>query len=498
MVRDANLSLSDIKSAFYSKNNGDSRDKNKIDPSKKADLTTITIPDLSRSVISPPPPTIGGEKIISFYVNDSTDLKDVLIELGRVAEVDIDIDPKVSGKVIINAKNRPFKEILDRIATQAKLRYSYKNRVLYFEPNYPYIKNYYIDFLGNSKLWDELKDGIDNIFNAYATSVGSDAKDSKSAKDSNIIISKVSGIVTAFATEPEHRAIQNFIEDITRQSSTQVLIEARVFEVSLYDRFKYGIDWQKGDFDFYNGNAANASRDSSLAMSGIAIGTMIGGGTSISAFGSNISSAVGLLQGFGVARSISSPRIHAMNNTTATLKFNDKLVYFKLSQETSTVTTNGASNQVKTITSAKLEENEGTELSITPSINYDTAEITMLIEPTITRKTKEVTDPASPAGFTNIVPVMNERKLSTTVKIKNGNTIVIGGLMKNSSNNSEAGVPFFSKLPLIGWLFKNSDKNDTVVETVIFIKATLINSNSMPTKQDRSIDRMDPSSRRML
>ena len=154
-VRDAEMSLKNVKSSLYNE---------KIQSDKKTDSDNkksneVFIPAISRSVISPLPPTIGGEKIMSFYVDENTPLKDVLLELARVAEVDIDIDPKVSGSVIINAKNRPFKEILDRIASQARLRYSYKNKVLYFEPNYPYMKN-----LGNNRWEFEDSGGIKSTF----------------------------------------------------------------------------------------------------------------------------------------------------------------------------------------------------------------------------------------------------------------------------------------------------------------------------------------------
>ena len=96
----------------------DSIIKSKIDQKKaKEDAikSDTPIPRLNRSIVAPPIPKIGGEKIISFYVTEQVPLRDVLIELGRIAEIDVDVDPKISGGVIINAKNRPFKEIIDRI-----------------------------------------------------------------------------------------------------------------------------------------------------------------------------------------------------------------------------------------------------------------------------------------------------------------------------------------------------------------------------------------------
>jgi type II secretory pathway component GspD/PulD (secretin) len=62
--------------------------------------------------------------------------------------------------------------------------------------------------------------------------------------------------------------------------------------------------------------------------------------------------------------------------------------------------------------------------------------------------------------------------------MKSGQVMVIGGLMKNSSDSTDTGVPFISRAPLVGNLFKSVSKTNTVVETVIFIKATIINGSS--------------------
>jgi len=478
-MRDSKMSYKDLRKVIY-KDNEDVSSSKKLQNNQEQSL----IPTINKSVISLPPPTIGGDKMISFYVDDKTPIKDALIELGRVAEVDIDIDPKVSSGIIINAKNRPFKEILDRIASQAKLRYTYKNRVLYFEPNYPYLKNYIVDFLGTSKLWEELQSGIENIFNTYATQ-SSGSNDSK-VNNSKVILNKTSGIVTVFASSEEHEMVQKFIDELVKQGSAQVLIEAKILEIGLYDEFRYGIDWAKSDISYKRNNAFSATTsDNSM---GFLASPVVG------VFGKSIDVLVGMVEGYGVTRSISNPRIHAMNNTTSTLKFSDKLVYFQVQNQQSTTTSGtGAASSQSAITSTKMEEDQGTEISITPSINLKTEDITLIIEPKITRKTGDVQDPASSV---NKVPVMNERTMSTTVKIKNGNVVVIGGLMNNSSINSEGGFPVLAKIPIIGWFFKSSSKDDKATETVILLRATLVSSNGIITKEDRDFSKIDPSTRK--
>ena len=69
----------------------------------------------------------------------------------------------ISGGIIVNAKNRPLKEVIDRIATLGNLRYSYKNGVLYFESDTAYTKNYFVDYLFDGKLWSDVETNITSI-----------------------------------------------------------------------------------------------------------------------------------------------------------------------------------------------------------------------------------------------------------------------------------------------------------------------------------------------
>lgn len=99
-------------------------EKKKLSGDASSALPSASIPKMSKLIVSPPPPVVGGDKIISFSVTDQVPLKDVLIEFGRMVEIDVDIDPDIDGSIIINAKNRPLKEVIDRIATLGQLRYS--------------------------------------------------------------------------------------------------------------------------------------------------------------------------------------------------------------------------------------------------------------------------------------------------------------------------------------------------------------------------------------
>jgi type II secretory pathway component GspD/PulD (secretin) len=479
--------------------------KNKEKKPEESKIEKSSLP-ITKMIATPPPPAIGGEKTISFYVTDQVPLKDVLIELGRVSNIDIDIDPRVSGGVIINAKNRPLKEVIDRIATQGNLRYYYKNNVLYFEPDLPYLKNYFVDYIVDATIWEDVQSNIENIFSTSSSPSLSQSSEVSASPQSTVTLNKSAGMIAVFATKKQHESVEKYLEDVEKQSSAQVLIEAKIIEVKLKDEFKAGIDWTSNKF---------IAKTESLGNSVVSSPMLSYTNRSFNFMGKNIDMGVKMLEKFGTSRTLSSPRVHAMNNQKAVLNFADKLVYFKVEAQQSSASNGSTTSTVaSTITSTKQEENVGIELTITPSINLKTSEVIMNIAPKMSIKTGEVIDPASAnaqnvvgAGasqelresFVNKVPIIETRELNTIAKVQSGNVIVIGGLMKEITQNDDRGVPFFNKIPVLGWLFKSSSKESTVTETVIFIKATILNSSTRPNKIDRDMqEKFDTNRRKFL
>ncbi len=441
------------------------------------------IPSISKLIMTPPPPTIGGSKTLSFSVTEQVPLKDVLIELGRVAQIDVDLDPGISGGVIINAKNRPFKEVIDRIATLGNLRYAYENGVLHFERDTPYMKNYFVDYLIDGQLWSDVETNVGAILsNSTPAVVASEDGSSAPVGSSSISSNKSAGLLSVFATDKEHAMIESYLADVEQSASAQVLIEAKVVEVSLSESYKTGINW-----------STIGSKNSLTASNGFTAG---GGITYVASelFNSDLIASVSALEAFGSARTISSPRIHAMNNQKASLNFGDKLVYFKIDSNQSTITAT-ASTTTSNITTTKQEEEVGVQLDITPSINTRTGQIVMSVKPQLSVLSKSVQDPAVSA--VNLVPVVNKRTIDTIAKVRSGNIIVIGGLMKDTTKNDDSGVPFLSEIPILGWFFKSVSKETEIIETVIFIKATIVKQGpALVSKIDRDFQQKFDTNRR--
>jgi MSHA type pilus biogenesis protein MshL len=543
-------------------------DENNTDEGTAEDPKAVPeIPEYSEILAAPQAAHTSSEKLVSLTVTEDIPVKDVLIELARLADVDMEIDPGITGGIIFRVKDKPFKDVIKNVCDLAGLRYRNENGILRVERDTPYMVNYKVDFLnmvrssssnvsidtkvlGNAGNSANNSTGASNAANRTATGtnrtnqtattnnnssnnsqgLSSGSTNSITAtyegdlwtaiestiqsilafKPSNLSaqiagdavapvtttsynINKQAGIISALATDKQHRNISEYLDSVRRTASAQVLIEAKIVEVTLSEEYKSGIDW-----------ATLANKGPGVQLTGNFI---TGLDTETSDFikvgrltkANSLSTSVGLMDTFGVTRTLSSPRLHAINNQQAVLTFAENQVYFTLQVEEqkdnatdgqTTLTVNSILNSVPI----------GVILTLQPSINLDTQEITMNVRPTLSRVTASVSDPGvdiivarnkaeddTAAPIKSEIPVVEVRELDSILKIKSGEVMVIGGLMKEVNNNTDKGVPGASRVPMFGNLFKSVHKKNDLVETVIFIKATIVPSSNTVNETDQHI-----------
>ncbi|MBI3400875.1 MAG: pilus (MSHA type) biogenesis protein MshL, partial [Acidobacteria bacterium] len=158
---------------------------------------------------------------------------------------------------------------------------------------------------------------------------------------------------------------------------------------------------------------------------------------------------------------LSSPRVSTMNNQKAVIKVATDDVFF--SQTTQREPLTGVVTQLVTPNTIT----EGIVLDVTPQIGDDA--ITMTIHPSISERLGQVT---SPNG--DVVPVVAVRATDTVVRVQDGQTVVIGGLMEQRSSRNRSGVPGLQRTPLVGRAFRNEDDQETKIELVILLTPTVI------------------------
>ncbi|MDD5292236.1 MAG: secretin and TonB N-terminal domain-containing protein [Candidatus Omnitrophica bacterium] len=160
---------------------------------------------------------------------------------------------------------------------------------------------------------------------------------------------------------------------------------------------------------------------------------------------------------------LSAPRITTLDNQEATILVGEK--YPILSTDVS------GTDTTTTTTSLDYYQDIGIQLNVIPQI-CGGDKINMIIHPAVTSFTQTV--------GTNAYPRITTREAETQVIMNNGETLVIGGLIKDYENTSKIGAPFLSKIPFLGVLFKR-DTNDTAkIELLIFITATIVDESGIP------------------
>lgn len=516
----AGLSEWDYKDHFYKRTFSEA----------KIDSSEIALPKINDLIQEPKKLNIANDKMVTLSVTDDVPLKDVLIELGRSADIDMNIDPSISGGIILRVKERPFSEVIEKIASLANLRYSADGGILKIERDTPFVRHYRLNILdiirdssssknvsssveggvggggsgggsgggvtggsdstissqvGVSDLWSEVELGVSNILSQYNATDDSESN--------ALSINRKTGVVSLMANQRQHEQLKEYLDYIHMSYTSQVLIEAKVLEVQLRDKYKTGIDWSLLDSDgkwgigtnfgnvgasIANGSISGAAKD---AVTGVFGPTGIFGDDSLS-----LSGAVDMVQQFGTTRTLSSPRLHAMNNEYALLSFTENYVYFEIEieQEDPEKVNGLITKPGKTTVESEVQTIPiGVMLGLQPSIDLERNEITMVIRPTITNWVKNIKDPGvayivsqspSASGIENLIPQVETKEVDSVLRIRSGQVMVIGGLLAEKTVNDDKGVPFISKIPVLGNAFKSVNKDTEITETVIFIKATIV------------------------
>lgn len=258
------------------------------------------------------------------------------------------------------------------------------------------------------------------------------------------------------------KKIDNLIEAFDAKTK-EVLIESRIVEITLNDDYYFGIDWD-GLFSGIHG--ALSMNFDGISGDIITPGTTTGGAFKVGSLTSDAYSAVlEALRHMGKTKTLSTPRILALNNQEAKILVGTKEAYV-----TSTVTQGESTTQTaEQVTFVDV----GVKLYVTPTINKD-GFITMKIRPEVSTVGSTLTTSQG-----NVIPIVDTSEAETSVMIKDGVTIVIGGLMKDKVEKHQRKFPLLGDIPLLGGLFRKTSKETLKKELVIFLTPHLITGESI-------------------
>lgn len=303
--------------------------------------------------------------------------------------------------------------------------------------------------------------------NTFWTNLESELRAMLKEGDS-LILNKFSGVAQITAPLSRHQIVRPFIELVNRRITQQVEIEARLVEVSLRDEQKLGVDWDLATTSLGRGITGTAG--SPVEVMGVG-GTLLGANTFTANLGLGHATAViHALKQQGEVKTVAQPRLRALNNQTAFIKVGEDRPFFRLQQATSYQQpgTNVPFNQtqeqfsVSTITI-------GTILAVTPQIDANGI-IALDVLPAITRLQAIVT---SPDGR-QTAPLTEVKQASTIVRLRDGETAVIGGLISEDNGEAIRAVPVLGQIPAVGRAFRSKATLRTRTELVIFLTPRLV------------------------
>ncbi|MCF7869605.1 MAG: hypothetical protein K9M01_00605 [Candidatus Omnitrophica bacterium] len=257
----------------------------------------------------------------------------------------------------------------------------------------------------------------------------------------------------------------------------QVLIKAQIMEVSedLLDDF--GFQWFTGELGSTEIDIDSGKIDGSIdpftgtTPSVLNPSATLGSSAGLEfAFkkltGTNLEAILHAVKDDAYTNTLSAPTIMTLDNQEASILIGEKypIVSTEVSTETNTVT-GGSLDYYQDI---------GIQLNVVPQISGGNEDfINMIIHPAVTSLGGEVTISSADADLVSY-PRINTREAETQVLMKDGETIVIGGLLKDVKAKEEIGVPFLSKIPVLGWLFKRQTNDTEKIDLLIFITAHVL------------------------
>ncbi|MDX1518060.1 MAG: pilus (MSHA type) biogenesis protein MshL [Woeseiaceae bacterium] len=321
-----------------------------------------------------------------------------------------------------------------------------------------------------------------------------------------VIVNSQTGVIVVRAMPDKLRNIDEYLATIQDIAQRQVVLEAKIVEVQLSDRYRAGINWvavaqnssgdthtfgQQAPPPGYTGNPDNLGGSPIVVSPGTqydGFETSTLGGAFTMAFDiGDFNAFLELLEQQGETRVLSSPRVSTLNNQKAIIKAGtDEFFVTDIASNTITGTSSTTSRDV-TLTPFF----SGIALDVTPQISSDN-QVTLHIHPTVS----EVTDQQkvlTVSGETDTLPLAFSqiRESDSIVKAKSGQIIVIGGLMQNSSSDEDFATPLLGKIPGVGRLFKSTRAVEQKTELVILLKPIVVDGDDVWTSlADESLDRM--------
>ncbi|MDE3273227.1 pilus (MSHA type) biogenesis protein MshL [Pseudoalteromonas sp. G4] len=296
-----------------------------------------------------------------------------------------------------------------------------------------------------------------------------------------IIVSPQASLVTVNALPSEIASLKEFLKASEDSLQRQVILEAKIIEVTLNDEYQQGVNWS--EVLGHIGSTDLTFSTTAAGQIGNTLSSQLGGITNLVFKNADFSGVISLLETQGDVQMLSNPRVTATNNQKAVIKVGED-EYFVTEVSSTTVTGNA------TTTSPEIELTpffSGIALDVTPQID-EFGSVILHVHPSVT-ETEEQNKVVTLNNQDYVLPLAqsNIRESDTVIRAGSGEIVIIGGLMQTLTTDQESKTPLLGDVPVLGNLFKSVRRVQSKKELVILIRPTVVMADTWQQQQQRSL-----------
>lgn len=410
------------------------------------------------------------------------DARELFLSLARENDFNLVLSPEVTGSVTMDIKEATAEELMEEVCGMLGCRASFSGNTVRVTPEKRVTRVFLVDYLltgrtgqGSLMASTSASGGSGGVLSTTSESQSTNSVVTEEKGDfwgglvdeigalltagsGKVTVNRTSGTVTVTDYAANVEQVDRYLRMLEARVRTGVVIEARILEVTLDDATKYGIDWTALP------DLSSLSLSGGLSGGATAAQGLSSGATTfrLGVAGSKFDAFLDAQAQAGNLNVLSAPKVATLNNQKAIIRIGRQDVFFRA------VVTPASTTSAAFTTFTPDSVTEGIILSVTPQVGQD-GKIMLAIHPTITEKVGTAVAPDN-----NSAPILDVREANTVVTVADGETVFIGGLMQERTQETVKSVPLLGDIPYLGALFRSNEQVKKKTELVILISPRVV------------------------
>ena len=434
------------------------------------------------------------------------DARELFLSLARENDFNLVLSPEVTGTVTMDIKEATAEELMDEVCGMLGCRAVFGGNTVRVAPEKRVTRVFPVDYLltgrtGSGSLMASTSTSGGGGGGAGGVSAGSATASSESQSTNTVVteekadfwgglaeeigallspgsgkavVNRTSGTVTVTDYMANVEQVERYLRMIEARVRTGVVIETRIMEVTLDDSTKYGIDWTALP-DLSSLSLSGGLTGGATAAQGLSTGSTT---FRLGVAGSKFNAFLDAQAQAGNLNILSAPKVSTLNNQKAIIRIGRQDVFFRA------VVTPASTTSAAFTTYTPDSVTEGIILSVTPQVGQD-GRVMLAIHPTITEKVGTAVAPDN-----NTAPILDVRETNTVVTVADGETVFIGGMMQERTQETVKSVPLLGDIPYFGALFRSNEQVKKKTELVILISPRIVRAGEGTENAAREQERL--------